>query len=86
MQSLTTVNYIPVKLTSKDTSKIYYKLFPINKTPGNKITETIKSSSTSEYAHFKLEGQYFPTFNFTDLNGIQYTNENTKGKYVVLNT
>jgi len=31
-----------------------------------------------------MEGQPFPKFDFTDLNGKQYTNENTKGKIVVL--
>lgn len=84
LQSLTTGQYIPIKLTSKDTTKIFYKLFQLNETSDKGIEKAIKNASITEYERFKMEGQKFPKFNFTDLNGKQYTNENTKGKYIVL--
>jgi len=84
MQSLITGKYIPIKLTSQDNTKIFYKLFQLNETADKGIEEAIKNVSISEYERFKMEGQQFPKFDFTDLNGKQYTNENTKGKFVVL--
>jgi len=84
LKNLTTGKFIPVKLTSKDTSKIYYKLFPLNESSVKNIAEPIRNASIVEYEHFKMEGQKFRPFNFTDLNGRSYTNENTKGKVVVL--
>ncbi|MCX6237870.1 MAG: TlpA disulfide reductase family protein [Bacteroidia bacterium] len=84
LQSLTTGKYIPVKLTSKDTSVVCYKLFQLNQKDDNRTGETIKNASIEEYERFKMEGQQFPKFNYADLNGKQYTNENTKGKFVVL--
>jgi thiol-disulfide isomerase/thioredoxin len=35
---------------------------------------------------FKMEGLPLTEFNFTDLNGNKYTNENTKGKTIILKT
>jgi peroxiredoxin len=84
LESLTTGKYIPVKLTPKDTSVICYKLFQLGQTADKGIEEPIKNASIKEYERFKMEGRQFPKFNFTDLNGKQYTNENTKGKFVVL--
>jgi len=84
MQSLITGKYIPIKLTSQDTTKIIYKLFQLNQTSDKGIEKTIKNASIEEFERFKLEGHKFPAFNFTDLNGKQYTNENTKGKFVVI--
>jgi peroxiredoxin len=84
LESLTTGKYIPVKLTPKDTSVICYKLFQLGKTADKGIEGATKFVSRIEYEHFKVEGQQFPKFNFTDLNGKLYTNENTKGKIVVL--
>ncbi len=83
-KSLTTGKFIPVKLISKDASKIYYKLFQISPQSNQDITSAIKNASIVEYAYFKMEGQQFPKFSLTDLNGRSFTNENTKGKIVVL--
>jgi len=84
LESLTTGNYIPVKLVSKDASKVNYQLFKIDQQLSKDISITIKNASIVEFEHFKMEGQKFPKFSFTDLNGRSYTNENTKGKVVVL--
>lgn len=84
LNELTTGKYIPVELISNDASKPIYKLFQINEKSAIDITLAIKNASIVEYEHFKMEGQKFPGFSFTDLNGRSYTNENTIGKVVVL--
>ncbi len=84
LKELTTGKYIPVELISNDASKTIYKLFPISQQSPKDISAAIKNTSVVEYEHFKMEGQKFPGFSFTDLNGRLYTNENTKGKVVVL--
>lgn len=84
LQSLTTGKYIPLKLIPKDTSKIYYQNYKLIETADKGINDAIKYASIVEYEHYKMEGHKFPKFSFTDLNGRIYTNENTKGKFVVL--
>ena len=82
-EKLTTGEYIPLKLNSKD-NLIYYKLFKLDEGSNSEIRQQIKSSSTTNYIHFKAEGKAFPKFQFFDLNGVEYNNENTKGKIVIL--
>jgi len=82
-EKLTTGDYIPLKLNSKD-SLIYYKLFKLGEGSNSEIRQQIRRSSTANYIHFKAEGKTFPKFQFFDLNGAEYTNENTKGKIVIL--
>ena len=84
LQILITGKYIPVKLISKDTSKIYYKIYKLIETADKGIKDAIKYASIVEYEHYKMAGQKFPKFSFKDLNGRLYTNDNTKGKFVVL--
>jgi thiol-disulfide isomerase/thioredoxin len=83
LKKLTSGDYIPLKLISED-SIACYKLFKLDKTSDADIRSTIENTSYSEYIHFKMEGKNFPKFNFKDLNGIEYNNENTKGKIVIL--
>jgi len=84
LQNLTTGKYIPLKLISKDTSKIYYQIYKLTETADNGIEDAIKNASIVEYEHYKMAGRKFSEFSFTDLNGRLYTNENTTGKIVVL--
>jgi len=83
LKKLTSGKFIALKLISKD-SLSYYKLFKLDKNSDKGISGTIKNVSTREYKHFKMEGTSFPKFSFTDLNGKTYTNENTKGKTIIL--
>jgi peroxiredoxin len=76
-------NTIPIRLQSTD-SLIYYKLFKIEPTSDSSIKATIMQSAFDEYEHFKMEGKPFPKFNFTDLNGTVVSNENMKGKIIVI--
>lgn len=80
---LTTGNYIPLKQQTLDSLKTY-KLFKLGAKADESIRSTIKSTASVIYRNFKVEQTNFPDFSFTDLNGKEYNNANTKGKTVVL--
>jgi len=82
LKNLTTGDFIALKLMSTDS--VYYKLYRLDKKSDKSIPDVIKSISDEAYKNFRMEGRVFPKFNFHDLNGVEYTNENTKGKIVVL--
>jgi len=83
LKNLTSGNFIPLKLISKNDST-YYQLFKLNKSVNKNIKSTIKNTSSVSYKHYEMEGKYFPEFHFTDLKGDEYNNENTKGKIIIL--
>ena len=83
LNQLTLGNHIPIRLKSND-SIIYYKLFKIKTTSDSSIRATIMQIAFDEYEHFKMEGNLFPKFNFTDMDGIIISNETMKGKLVVI--
>jgi len=83
LSELTLGNYIPIRMQSTD-SVLYYKLFKIEPTSDTSIKATIMQIAFDEYEHFKMEGNVFPKFNFTDLNGNVISNETMKGKIVVI--
>jgi len=82
LKSLKSGDYIPVELTSTDTTT-YYKLFKLDNTTDKQINSTIKTFASIANNHFEMEGKPFPPFSFKDLNGVEYNNENTKGKTIV---
>jgi len=82
LKSLTSGDFLPLKLTSTDST--YYQLFRLDQTSDKSIPEVIKLTGAEAYKNFMLEGKAFPTFNFRDLNDLEYNNENTKGKIIVL--
>jgi len=83
LNELTLGNFIPIRMQSTD-SLFYYKLFKIESTSDTSIKATIMQSAFDAYEHFKMEGNPFPKFNFTDLNGTVISNETMKGKIVVI--
>jgi peroxiredoxin len=83
LKSLISGDFIPLKLRSKE-GRTCYKLFKLDQTADKQISGAIKQASTVCYKYFKMEGKDFPKFNFKDLNGVEYSNENTRGKVVVL--
>lgn len=85
LERLMTSNYIPIKLNTKDGQETY-KLFKLGTSANHDIGTTMKNQSITSFKHYNMEGSSFPEFDFTDLNGNRYTNENTKGKIVVLKT
>jgi len=82
LKSLNTGDYIAVKLVSPDSVK-QYQLYKLPNSADKQIVNYIKNTSEGIYTKFKMEGTPFPDFNFTDLNGKVYTNDNTKGKTLI---
>jgi len=85
LKKLTSGNFIPLKLESKDKSELY-KLYKLDSLANKSIGSTIKNESSTSLKHFNMKGKPFPKFDFTDLNGNRYTNENTKGKTTIIKT
>ena len=83
LNQLTTGEFIPIKLTSTN-SIIYYQLFKILPETDTSIKASLTALAVEELEHYKMEGQSFPEFSFTDLNGKTITNESIKGKIVVI--
>jgi len=81
LEKLLTGSYIPVKLFE---SENMYQLHKLKAEADEKISKSIKRNSNSIYNYFLKEGSEFPQFNFTDLNGNNYTSNNTKGKYLII--
>ena len=82
LKNLTTGDFIPLKLTSTDST--YYKLYRLDRTSDKTIPDVIKIVADEASKNFRMEGTVFPKFDLKDLNGVEYTNEKTKGKTVVL--
>lgn len=81
LNKLKTGLYIPLKIEDDDT---LYKLYKLSEQADKKIKKSIKSSSLVAYNYFKKEGQPLPDFNFTDLNGNNYSKKNVKGKIQII--
>jgi peroxiredoxin len=85
LKELITGNYIPLRIKS-DGKTESYKLYQLDSIADKGIGRTIKDASTRVYGLYEMEGTPIPQFNFTDLEGNSYTNENTKGKTIILKT
>jgi peroxiredoxin len=83
LKELSEGNYIPIRLES-DSTIFYYKLFKIDPASDTSIKATITETAFNEIQNLKKEGEPFPEFSFKDLNGNLITNENLKGKIVVI--
>lgn len=85
LEKLIKGNYIPLKIKSNTEIKTY-KLFKLDSNANKSIRKTTKNESLTNLKYLKIEGQKFPKFEFVDLNGNYYTNENTKEKTIILKT
>lgn len=83
LEKLVSGNYIPIKLKNEGGEK-YYQLFKLNNQADKSIRSTIKNTSSLVLHHFKMEGKRFPDFNFVDLEGNKYDNQNSLGKTTVV--
>ncbi len=83
LKLLSTGSYLPLKMTSDD-STVYYKLYKLNDSVDPDITTTIRYWGLQEYDYYKLEGKEFPDYKFVDMDGNIYDKESTKGKIVVI--
>jgi peroxiredoxin len=85
LEALISGDFIPLKLKSKNGIE-HYKLYKLDSLANKNIRNTIKSETLTTLKHYKMEGLKFPNFDFKDLNGNHYTNENTKGKITIFKT
>jgi peroxiredoxin len=76
--------FIPIRLKSTSAKIFYYKLFKIEASSDTSIQATIAEESFRVTQNYKREGKPFPAFSFKDLDGNLITNENLKGKIVVV--
>jgi peroxiredoxin len=84
LKALSDGGFIPIRLQSEDKENFYYKLFKISPTSDSSIQATITEIAFNESQNYKKEGQKFPEFSFHNLEGNLITNENLKGKIVVI--
>jgi thiol-disulfide isomerase/thioredoxin len=82
-KQLASGNFLPLRLTSKDSSA-YYQLYPFDAARYEDLQITLRQWGEHLYALHQMEGKELPAFAFTDLAGKTYTKENTKGKIVVV--
>jgi peroxiredoxin len=83
LNHLTSGNYLPLKLKSKD-SLTCYKLYELDTSVDKDIRSVIKEFGKLEYEHYKMEGKELPNFDLIDLKGNIYNKETTKGNILVL--
>lgn len=83
LEQLNSGKYIPVKLKSNSTIP-FYQLYPLDSFANSSIKSAIINVASWTIQRFDMEGATFPEFNFTDLNGVNYSNASTKGKIIVL--
>ncbi|MEQ1554292.1 MAG: TlpA disulfide reductase family protein [Ferruginibacter sp.] len=76
-------NFLPLKLQPKDSNE-YYLLYKMPQKTPSEITNIIKQITNNIYKNFLKEGSAMPKFNFSDIEGNSYNNENTKGKIIVI--
>lgn len=81
LKQVATGNYLPVLLSSKDSS-VYYQLY--RETAYKDFMGNIKAMAQWEYTHYQMEGKPIPGLNYTDINGNVYNPQTTKDKIVVL--
>lgn len=82
---LQTGDYIPLKVKSNSTIDNYI-LVKLDENSHESIMRTIKNEALVALNFYNMEGMPFPEFNFTDLHNDQFTNDNTKGKTIILKT
>ncbi len=82
LNSLTSGNYIPVKLTSGEEM---YQLYELDDSDvQKKIGKSVKLTSNTAYTYYQKIGTALPEFEFTDLNGTVFSSQNTKDKVLIL--
>lgn len=82
LTALVTGKYLPLRLTTKDTT---YQLYPLTDPSNNDVRTTIEQDAQIELNSLEQEGKPLPGLHFTDLDGVTYDSVNTRGKIVVIN-
>ena len=82
LQQLRDENYLALHTGEREGIPVY-KLAPIDSTKSD-IRTTIREEARQKLFYLGIEGKDFPAFDFTDLDGRQYSNSSTNGKYVFI--
>lgn len=84
LRKLTTGRYIPVEMKTNNVKT--YKLYKLATNVDKDISSTIKNVSSEIFKLYKKEGNKFPDFELTDLEGTIHNNESLVGKITVIKT
>ncbi|MFT3747761.1 MAG: TlpA disulfide reductase family protein [Agriterribacter sp.] len=82
LNSLLNDNTIALKVKLHNGIPVY-KLYPLGSVTGE-IASQSQHLAEMEIKNYQMEGKPVPSFNFTDINGMHYSNTSTKGKTIVL--
>lgn len=82
LNELISGKYLPLRLKSK--KDLIYRLYNPGVFQDQEIKETIINEAENYKRHFLWEEKQLPDFNFTDLNGKNYTSQNTKQNILIL--
>lgn len=83
LQKLKSKEYLPLLLHSKN-STLNYKLVKIPEPIKKDAGEAIGDYARRQLEYLSMEGKTIPNFKFKDLNGVEYSSANTKGKVLLL--
>ncbi len=83
LKTLSSGNYLPLRLHTADSSNAYL-LYRVPDSTDISIRHTLGQMGEEYYGYYKREGEKLPPFNFQDLDGKRYTNETMAGKTVVI--
>ena len=84
LDSLKTGKFLPIKIQNKENKNIYF-LQKINENE-TEFSPLITQLAETHIFYLSWENKVFPKFNFKDIEGKNYTSENTKNKTIFLKT
>jgi peroxiredoxin len=82
-QQLSTGNFLPLRLKSKNTTA-YYQLYSLASQNKDEVQSILKDWGTHLKLLYEMEGKELPAYQFTDMDGKMFSEENTKGKILVV--
>lgn len=85
LERLNTGRYMPIN-TRIDQDQYTYQLVTLPEKIASDIPSTIRQMAATALSQFKKEGAPLPDFDFTTIEGKNYTNANCKGKILVVDT
>ncbi|AUC16167.1 hypothetical protein BTO06_13795 [Tenacibaculum sp. SZ-18] len=81
LSDLTSGSFAPIKLLS---GTEMYQLYDIENIQNQKISASVIEAADLAYAYFVKEGTKLPEFNFSDINGSNFSNSSTSEKIIIL--
>lgn len=85
LEKLDTGDFIALEVTD-EAGNNYYQLRPLSEDAEQSISGTVEVDAYVALQHFLQEGKDFPAFEFNDLDGNQFSQEDLIGKTIFLKT